>query len=447
MTDRETIFALSSGQPPCAVAIIRISGPATQDILAGFGCAYLEPRMASLRVLSDPISGEPLDQGLVVWMPGPASFTGEDTAELQIHGGRAVVQVVLSALSQMDSARSAEPGEFTRRAFENGRMDLAEVEGLADLIAADTDRQREQALRQMGGGLSAACQEWRSELIRLRALIEAEFDFSEEEDVPDELGSEVWRALETLSGTISNFIGDNRRGEIIRDGFRVALLGPPNAGKSSLLNFLVKRDAAIVTEHAGTTRDVIEVQLDIDGYRVTVSDTAGLRRAENPIEMEGIRRAYESGRDSDLVLWLEEAGDVDGWEELPEELDRQKIWRVLTKADLGSRRDNQSGLSADYFLISVVTGQGTDQLLEALKREISGQMSHSSEVMITRHRHRENLEAANSCLIGALTDPAKPLELLADDLRRASDAIGRVVGAVDVEDLLDYLFAEFCIGK
>lgn len=442
-----TIFALSSGLPPSGVAVIRISGTKVPELLDRFGCGQPTPRQAVLRNLRDPESGDVLDQALVIFFPAPASFTGEDVTEFHVHGGRAVINGVLEALNQIEGVRAAEPGEFTRRAFEAGRMDLAEVEGLADLISADTNRQRAQALRQMGGGLSERCALWRGELIKVRAAIEADFDFSEEEDVPEDVAHSVADQISRLRKDISAVLSNDRGGEIVRDGFRVALMGPPNAGKSSLLNFLVKRDAAIVTEHAGTTRDLIEVRLDLDGFFVVLMDTAGIRTVDDPVEQEGIRRAWESGRDADLVLWLV-APDVPEGGVPPRDLESNRVWVIDTKTDLLSEEPPLPIDSpAKRFSVSVKTGEGISELLDGITEELRKVASAAENVLVTRLRHRDCLSAAIECLGAAVDAQDQPLELVAEHLRAAGQHIGRIVGVIDVEDLLDHLFREFCIGK
>jgi len=447
MAQADTIFALSSGKPPSGVAVVRISGPGVADALDALGCAGIEPRKAVLRNLIDSDSKGLIDRGLVLFFPAPNSFTGEDVAELQVHGGRAVVEAVLDALSRLDRLRPAGPGEFTRRAFESGRMDLAEVEGLADLIAAETDRQRAQALRQMGGGLSEKCRQWRETLLRSRARIEAGFDFSDEDDVPDDVAASVVDEARRLRVELVAYLAGGRAGEVIRDGFRIALMGAPNAGKSSLLNFLARRDVAIVTEHAGTTRDLIEVRLDIDGYYVVLTDTAGLREVDSPVEQEGIRRARETGSESDLVLWLEEPGAPLEARSVPKEFDPARVWTVLTKQDLvGDLANTEIDSKTQRFRISVRNGYGTDALIEALAEEIRVRSGAQEDILITRHRHRRDIEEAVDCL-DAIGNRSQPLELTAEHLRRAGDHIGRIVGAIDVEDLLDHIFREFCIGK
>src|SRR6185369_12703740 len=301
--DRSTIFALSSGRPPAAIAVVRVSGPAARAALEAL-CKLPEPRRAALRRLRDPATRAVLDDALVLWLPGPATETGEDMAELHLHGGRAVIAAVLDALGQVPGLRPAEAGEFTRRAFANGRLDLTAVEGLADLIFAETEAQRAQAMRQYQGLLGKRAERWRQRLIGALALVEARIDFSDEADVPEDLTGPALHAARELFEEIEQTLRDEHRGERLREGLTVAIAGPPNAGKSSLLNRLARREAAIVSPHAGTTRDVIEVHLDLAGYPVTLLDTAGIRDTDNPIELEGVRRARDRAAAADLVLWV-----------------------------------------------------------------------------------------------------------------------------------------------
>ena len=306
----DTIFALSSGRPPAAIAVVRISGPRAGDALRALTGRLPAPRQAALARLRDPESGEIVDEALALWFPGPNSETGEDTAELQLHGGRAVIAAVFAALSRIEGLRPAEAGEFTRRAFENGKLDLTAVEGLADLIGAETEAQRRQAFRQMKGLLGDRAESWRKRLIEALALVEARIDFSDEADVPEELVAPALNAAQQLRDEIAEALAGAARGERLRDGLVVAIAGPPNAGKSTLLNRIARREAAIVSPIPGTTRDVIEVHLDLDGYPVTLLDTAGIRDSADPVEQEGVRRARDRAAAADLVLWVVDAGDL-----------------------------------------------------------------------------------------------------------------------------------------
>ena len=429
-----TIFALSSGPPPAGIAVIRVSGPGVRFGLETLVESVPEPRQAMLRPLK-AVDGTVIDQGLVLFFPGPASFTGEDVAEFHVHGGRAVVAATLAALSALPGFRPAEAGEFTRRAFANGRLDLTQVEGLADLIAAETEAQRRQAVAQAEGRLGALYEGWRERLVRARALIEAELDFPDEEDIPGGVSVQAWDIVARLEEEIVNHLSD-KRGERVRDGFEVVILGPPNVGKSSLLNAIARRDVAIVTPEAGTTRDLIEVHLDLGGYAVTLVDTAGLRETASAVEREGIRRAEERARDAGLVLWLVDATDpVAGAAPLPGAVP------VLSKIDLAPG-PIPPGVSA----ISAVTGAGIAALLALVTRRVAALAPPVESPVLTRVRHRAALEKCLTAIREAQTLD-RPLELRAEDLRHAGDALARVTGRIDVEDMLEVIFRDFCIGK
>ncbi len=444
----DTIFALSSGAGRAGVAVIRVSGPMASSSLSMLAGERPEPRRSALRLLRD-MDGEALDQALVLWFPAPASFTGEDVVELHVHGGRAVVSGVLSALGALPGLRPAEAGEFARRAFANGRLDLTEVEGLADLIDAETEAQRRQALRQLEGAAGAVYEEWRTELIDALALAEAGIDFVDEDDVPASIGLELVGRIASLAGRMRQALADGRRGEMLREGVEVVIAGPPNAGKSSLLNWLARRDVAIVSEIPGTTRDALEVRLDLAGVPVTVVDTAGLREAVDTIEAEGVRRTLQRAERADLVLWLHEPDAPVG--EMP--TGTAPVWRIASKADLqvgGPRVDAAAGPFTDgeSLSISVVSGKGLRELLASLEAWVEQRVGGSSDALITRARHRTELERALAALDRAVAvDYGSDPEMLAEDLRTAATAIGRIVGRVDVEDVLDAIFAGFCIGK
>jgi tRNA modification GTPase len=457
--DHATIFALSSGQPPAAIAVIRISGPRARLALEAMIGRVPEPRRATFARVRDPANGETIDEGLALWFPAPKSETGEDVAELQVHGGRAVITAVLKALAALDGFRLAEAGEFTRRAFEHGRMDLTAVEGLADLVAAETDAQRRQALRQLGGNIAAQAETWRTRLIEARALLEAGIDFSDEGDVPKTLARKAFAII----GPVADEIGqaDRGHGERIREGLQIAIAGAPNVGKSTLLNRLARRDAAIVSPYAGTTRDVIEVHLDLAGYAVTLSDTAGIRPTNDPVEQEGVRRAWQSAVAANLTLWV-----LDGQTIEPgaiaaladqERLAATQVWFVVNKADLldVSARQKIEALFKHpprrCMLISATTGEGVDTLVEAISR-FAREYFGGEPVLVTRERHRQMLQAAGAALAGALAldcaqGPDGREEIVAEQVRMATRALERLTGRVDVEDVLDVIFREFCVGK
>ena len=440
--ETSTIFALSSGRGRAGVAVIRISGARARAALEALAGPAPPARQAARRRLVDPESNELLDRALVLFFAAPASFTGEDIAELHIHGGPAVLDGVISALGRMTGLRPAEPGEFARRAFENNKLDLTQVEGLADLIEAETQAQARQALRQSGGGLRAACEEWRERIIHASSLIEAALDFSDEADVPAMIEGQARPVVEALAASLIRHLGDARRGERLREGLQVVLAGAPNAGKSSLLNALSQRDAAIVSQEPGTTRDAIEVHLDLGGYPVTLIDTAGLREAEGEVEREGVRRTLRRAVEADLIVWL-----IDGvnpqWAP-PDELiaGEDALLRVFNKADLAAPDE-----AHDAIVISAKTGDGLDRLTEALAARAAALLEAGEPALVTRARQRRELELCRDALVAFLEGAPLELELRAEDLRVAARALGRVTGRVDVEDVLDRIFGDFCIGK
>jgi tRNA modification GTPase len=391
--------------------------------------------MARFAALSDPATGEAIDQGLTLWFPEPASFTGEDVAEFHVHGGLAVVSALLAALGRIEDCRLAEAGEFSRRAFLNGKLDLTQVEGLGDLIEAETAAQRRQALGQMAGGFARIAEGWAGRLTRTLAHVEAAIDFPDE-DLPDDLLGPARFVAETLAQEIADRLADGRRGEILRDGLSVALIGPPNSGKSSLMNALAGRDAAIVSALAGTTRDVIEVHLDLGGYPVVLADTAGIREGADPIEAEGIRRARARAEAADLRLLVLDAG-------APAALDEFAALRGEATILVWNKID-QVKPPADGLAVSATSGLGLGSLIGALAARAEGLLAGEAPI-VTRERHRAALEECAASLNRAVagTDPA----LVGEDLRLAVRALGRITGRVDVEDLLDVIFRDFCIGK
>lgn len=440
---RDTIFALSSGHPPAGVAVIRISGPGVRFGLETVTGGIASPRMAKLTEIRDR-SGSLLDRGLVLFFPNPKSFTGEDMAELQLHGSRATVAAVLSALADLEGFRQAEPGEFTKRAFENGRIDLTEVEGLSDLIRAETEAQRMQALSQADGGLRVLYEDWANRLTYARAMIEAELDFSDEEDVPGSITDRIWPDIAKLTEELADHLDKARIGETIRDGFRVALIGAPNAGKSSLLNCLAKRDVAIVSDIPGTTRDVIEVRLDIGGHLVLLQDTAGLRLSADLLETEGIRRTHESVRQADLVLMLVDPMGPSADEFVPISTSVPSI-RVWTKLDIAPT-SGRSQVRNDVH-ISSKTGGGIAELVKLVGAHLGALRKCPEAALPTRDRHVVLLKACLVHLTRALDLISAPIEVRAEYLRLAASELGRITGTVDVEDLLGVIFSEFCVGK
>lgn len=438
---QDTIFALSSGSLPSGVAIIRLSGPQCRLAVEATCGRIPAPRHASLLPIRDR-NGVLLDEGLILFFPGPASFTGEDTAELQIHGGRATVKAVLSALGDLPGLRPAEAGEFSRRAFQNGKMDLVAVEGLADLIAAETEMQRRLAAEHASGQLSTLYDSWAKRLTHARAMIEAELDFADEDDVPGSIASTIWRDMQQLQQDILNHLSGIRVGEIVRDGLNVVIAGPPNAGKSSLLNYLAKKDIAIVTDIPGTTRDVLHVDLDLAGYAVRLHDTAGLRETDDIVEREGIRRTHRSIDSAHLVLLLSTDAQVD-WRSLAGSYTGPTI-RVLTKTD--THEPSWPRGSADV-MISIKSGQGMTELLDAVRAFLPDLESGGALSLPTRERHFANLHEARGHIQHALDGELAGLDIQAEHLRLAGQALGRVTGRVDVENLLDVIFSEFCVGK
>ena len=512
-TTRPTIFALSSGRGPAAIAVVRISGSRAGDALKALGVKIPEPRKAGLARVRDPETREIIDEALALWFPGPHSETGEDTAELQLHGGRAVVAGTLAALGKVEGLRPAEAGEFTRRAFENGKLDLTAVEGLADLVGAETEAQRRQAFRQMKGALGQRADSWREKLIQVLALVEARIDFSDEAYVPEDLVQPALEIAQTLDAEIGQALADGQRGERLREGLVVAIAGPPNAGKSTLLNRIARREAAIVSPYAGTTRDVIEVHLDLGGWPVTLLDTAGIRETDDPVEMEGVRRARERASAADLVLWVEDASEANNQAAPDNPATRAEsaakgqsapagraavtsaaaseapiphdtgpaFWLVRSKIDLlpasernefkypiisknesdsllketlksmvnsrlTSRNEPELIIYEHKFNVSTATGDGFDSLFNALAQFAGNFLAGTESGLITRERHRLALTQAHAALQRALALGTEE-DLLAEELRTAATALGRLTGRVDVEDILDVIFRDFCIGK
>jgi tRNA modification GTPase len=445
----QTIFALSSGRAPSAIAVVRVSGPQAGLALTTLAGTLPAPRQASRRLLRDG-AGQPIDDAVVLWFPGPASATGENVAEFHVHGGRAVLSALFGEIAVIPNIRAAEPGEFTRRAFENGKLDLTEAEGLDDLIHADTDRQRRQALRQLQGLLGDRARDWRERIIEASALIEAGIDFSDEGDVPAELRAPAIKAIEALHGEIAEVLAVQGQSERLREGIVVAIAGEPNVGKSTLINQLARREVAIVSPHAGTTRDVIEVQLDLDGYPVTVIDTAGIRETDDPVEQEGVRRARARAEAADLVLWLvegEQAVDPGAPRCLRKSEDGDgpggSVWIVRNKIDLGAGATGPSG----EFGISARRGDGIPELVDALVKFASDFFGATEGAVVTRARQRELLSRASESLSRSLELLGDGEELAAEELRAAAYALGRLLGRVDVEDVLGAIFQKFCIGK
>jgi len=452
-TERNTIFALSSGRPPAAIAVVRISGQRAHAALEQLIGRVPQPRRASLARVRDPETEAIIDEGLALWFPAPNSETGEDMAELQVHGGRAVIAAVLAALAKLPGLRHAEAGEFTRRAFENGRMDLTAVEGLADLVAAETEAQRRQAYQHLKGLLGDRAETWRQRLIEALALVEAGIDFSDEEDVPKDMMSRSLELIGPLAEEISK--AGAGQGERLREGLRVAIAGPPNAGKSTLFNRLARREAAIVSPFPGTTRDVLELHLDLSGYPVTVLDTAGIRETNDPVEREGVRRASEQAAGANLVLWVVDASARE-WQTL--QLPATKVasesitWLVVNKIDLVAgeeprRIESRFDRKEIVNFVSSTTGAGVDELVNAIARYADSFFT-PEPALVTRERQRAHLIVTGLALQGAQRAAQDGREeIMAEQLRLATRALGKLLGRVDVEDVLDVIFRDFCIGK
>jgi tRNA modification GTPase len=462
---RETIFALSSGRPPAAIAVVRISGPRAGDALKALAGRLPEPRKAALARVREPASGEVIDEALALWFPGPNSETGEDIAELQLHGGRAVIAAVLRVLGEIEGLRPAEAGEFTRRAFENGRLDLTAIEGLADLIGAETEAQRRQAYRQLKGLLGNRAEAWRVRLIEALALVEARIDFSDEADVPEDLLGPALKIARELRDEIAEALAGAGRGERLREGLVVAIAGPPNAGKSTLLNRIARREVAIVSPAPGTTRDVIEVHLDLDGYPVTLLDTAGIRDSDDPVEQEGVRRARERASQADLILWVIDAEQdpargrttqftgapaqfSDAPASMPAWVSETPTWVIRNKIDLlSSRNEYKTKENITELCLSAATGFGVADFLSHLSQHAATWFG-SDSALITRERHRKALDSTKMALDRAVAEGASGrLDIVAEELRLAAQTLGRLTGRVDVEDILDVIFRDFCIGK
>lgn len=431
----ETIFALGTGAGRAAIAVVRLSGPATQATLREMIGVVPAPRVAKYAEIIDPATGEILDRGLTLFFPAPHSATGEDYAEFHIHGGRAVVDALLRVLGRRPDVRMAEPGEFARRGFANGKLDLSQAEALADLIDAQTAAQRRQALRIAGGALRRRVDAWRAALIDALAMVEAELDFSDEADVGGFSAAPLQALLDPVRCEMRAALEDAPAAERMREGFLVMIMGPPNAGKSTLLNALARRDLAIVSPAPGTTRDMIEAHLDLEGLPVTFVDTAGLRDAADEIERIGVDRVLGRLAAADLILWLSAQGEEPDFANPSD----TEILRVWSKSDLGVVADGWRGISA-------ARGEGLDALLGVIAEKARARMGDGASALLTHARHRAAVGQAVAALDSSFGNQ-NDLEFLAEDLRSAARALGRITGAVDVEDVLGAVFARFCIGK
>lgn len=434
----DTIIALSSGSLPSGVAVVRISGTFAFNFVAQLVGHVPIARNASLEIIKTA-DGDVLDEAIVLWFPGPRSFTGEDVAEFHLHGGKAVVARLLELATNIDGIRLAEAGEFARRAFANGKIDLTEAEGLADLIDAETESQRKIARYLAAGGLKDLYADWQDQLLNARAAIEADIDFADEDDVPGSVADKIWDELRVLSSTIVKHLASYGRAERIRDGFRISLIGSPNVGKSSLLNALAGSDRAIVSDEAGTTRDVVEVRLDLGGYLVLMSDTAGLRDNADAVEAEGIKRSISAAQASDLVLHLSDDGN---WQDL-EGIGDLSMWQVHTKLD---RKDVEFADIGDSIGVSVSDAQLFGAFVAALTKRIEASFGASVTNNVVKSRYLDHLKVCNSEILTALSE-RDALELRVENLRRAAFSLGRITGQHNTEDVLGRIFSSFCIGK
>ena len=442
-----TIYALSTGPGVSGVAIIRVSGVETKKIIKSLtGKPIPEPRVATLRKINYINTSELIDEGLILWFPGPDSYTGEDMAEFHIHGSKSVIAAVHNTIAGVEHCRLAEPGEFTKLAFQNGKINLLKAESIADLVSSETEIQRQQAIKIMNGKSADKFNNLREKLLKALSHIEAKIDFPDE-DLPKNILNDIKNISDEVWKDIKKILNDQKVGEIIREGFKIAIVGPTNAGKSSLLNYLSKRDVAIVSEIAGTTRDVIEAHLNINGYPVVVSDTAGIRDSKNEIEKKGIKLALNRAEDADLKLVVIEAKNVDFTSVLKNLLDENSIL-VVNKSDLINEELNVEIKKMDHVLISIKNNFNIEELILKIKNKIKNKFIISDDILITRARHRQHLEECLGNLKNfSEKNEAKDFDKAAEDLRLATRHLGMIVGKVDVEEILGSIFNDFCIGK
>jgi tRNA modification GTPase len=443
-----TIYALSTGANKSGIAIIRISGKEVKEILSRIISINLpKPRLATLCEIKDPVTNELVDKGLLIWFPGPNSYTGDDLAELHIHGSKAVISALISVLSKLDNCRLAEPGEFTKLAFENGKLNLLDVEGLSDLISSETEIQRKQALKILSGDATKKYTNLRNRLLKILSNIEAKIDFPEE-DLPEDILKNIKIETKDIINFINDILDDGRTGEKIRDGFKISILGPTNAGKSTLLNYLSKREVAIVSNIEGTTRDLIEVSLNLDGYPVLITDTAGLRKTSDEIENKGVKLALKSAKNADLKIILLDAKNPYFSTFLDDISDENSII-VLNKSDLVDETTNLDNLKLrKYILVSLKEELNLDNLINEIKKRLKDKFLINDNVLISRERHRLNLEKCIHHLNVFLENNSiNEFDKAAEDIRIATRYLGKVVGDVDVEEVLGKIFSDFCIGK
>ncbi len=442
-----TIYALSSGPGIAGVAVVRVSGKETSNVIKLITNDDLPtPRVATLRKMNNINTNELIDEGLITWFPGPESYTGEDLAEFHVHGSRAVVVALHETISKIENCRLAEPGEFTKRAFQNGKINLLKAESIGDLISSETEIQRKQAIKIMNGNSSDKFNSWREKLLKILSYVEAKIDFPEE-DLSKDVLHEITENSKRVSSEIQKVLKDQKVGEIIREGFKIAIVGPTNAGKSSLLNYLSKRDVAIVSEIAGTTRDVIETHLNLDGYPVIVSDTAGIRDSKDEIEKKGIKLALKSAEKADLRLVVIEPKNLDFTGFLKDLFDKNSIL-IINKSDLLKKQLDPEIKKLDHVLISIIKNSNLDILIKKIINKLKDKFISSEDILITRERHRQHLEQCVEHLINfADKNKNDDLDKGAEDLRLATRHLGMIVGKVDVEEILGSIFNDFCIGK
>jgi len=442
-----TIYALSSGSGISGIAVIRVSGKNTAQVVKKLtGSKLPRPRVATLKKFNKNGQKEMIDEGVIIWFPGPNSYTGEDLAEFHVHGSRAVINAMHTAISKMKDCRLAEPGEFTKRAFQNGRINLLKAESIADLISAETEIQRKQALKIMSGRTSEKFNTWREKLLKILSHVEAKIDFPDE-DLPKNIFKGIHKTSNKILGEIKKTLNDEKVGERIREGFKIAILGPPNSGKSSLLNYLSKRDVAIVSEIAGTTRDVIETHLNLDGYPVIVSDTAGIRSSKNEIEKKGIKIALKRAEDADLKLIIISAKNVDFTNVLRKLLTKNAIL-IINKSDLVKGNLNNKLKKYEHVLISIKKDLNLNKLITKVKNKLKNKFTTTEDILITRERHRQNLiNCVKHLEKFQKKKSVHDFDKAAEDLRLATRHLGMIVGKVDVEELLGSIFNDFCIGK
>ena len=442
-----TIYALSSGPGISGVSVIRISGSDTSSVIKLLTNKPLpQPRIATLRKISKINTSELIDEGIILWFPGPESYTGEDMAEIHVHGSKAVVDALHSSISKIENCRLAEPGEFTKLAFQNGKINLLKAESIADLISSETEIQRQQAIKIMNGKSADQFNELREKLLKILSYIEAKIDFPEE-DLPNNILDEIKTSSDEVIIKIKKILNDQKVGERIREGFKIAILGPTNAGKSSLMNHLSNRDVAIVSEIAGTTRDVIETHLNIDGYPVIISDTAGIRESKDEIEKKGIKLSLNRAEEADLKLVVVDAKNLDFTDVLKGLLGENAIL-VINKSDLLEKDLNSEIKKINYVLISIKENKNIDELISKIKNNLKNKFITSDDILITRERHRQHLEQCLDHLNNFnQKKEIEDFDKAAEDLRLATRHLGMIVGKVDVEEILGSIFNDFCIGK